>query len=114
METQLELNEERIRLFERFKQVLPEVGFAVLGMLDTIYKDGALDAKTKYLIALAVALKAGCTNCILAQTTRALETGATKEEILETVSVVVAMSGTTGTAESLRVIKLLDEMGKLD
>jgi hypothetical protein len=27
---------------------------------------------------------------------------------------VVAMSGTTGTAESLRVIELLDKMGKLD
>ena len=114
MEKQLELNEERIRLFERFTQVLPEVGSAVLDMLNTVYKDNALDAKTKFLIALAVALRAGCTNCVLAQTTKALETGATKDEILETISVVVAMSGTTGTAESLRVIKLLDEMGKLE
>jgi AhpD family alkylhydroperoxidase len=114
MEKQLELNEERIQLVERFKQVLPEVGSAVFGILDTVYKEGAIDAKTKYLIALAVALRAGCTNCILAQTTSALEAGATKEEILETISVVVAMSGTTGIAESLRVIKLLDEMGKLD
>jgi alkylhydroperoxidase/carboxymuconolactone decarboxylase family protein YurZ len=44
---------------------------------------------------------------------RALEAGASKEEILETISVNMAMSGTTGTAESLRVIKLLDELGKL-
>jgi alkylhydroperoxidase/carboxymuconolactone decarboxylase family protein YurZ len=43
----------------------------------------------------------------------ALETGASKEEILETLSVVVAMSGTTGVAESLRVLKILDELGKL-
>jgi AhpD family alkylhydroperoxidase len=114
MEKQLELNEERIRLFERFTQVLPEVGSAVLDMLNTVYKDNALDAKTKFLIALAVALRAGCTNCVLAQTTKALEAGATKDEILETISVVAAMSGTTGTAESLRVIKLLDEMGKLE
>jgi len=114
MEKQLELNEERVRLFERFKQVLPETGSAMLGLLDTVYKDGAIDVKTKYLMAIAVALRAGCTNCILAQTTRALESGATKEEILETISVVVAMSGTTGSGESLRVIKLLEEMGKLD
>jgi len=114
MGKQLELNEERILWFARFTQVLPEVGSAVLDMLATVYKDGALNAKTKFLIALAVALRAGCTNCVLAQTTGALEAGATKEEILETVSVVVAMNGTTGTAESLRVIKLLDEMGKLD
>ena len=38
---------------------------------------------------------------------------ATKEEILETISVNMAMSGTTGIAESLRVLKLLDELGKL-
>jgi alkylhydroperoxidase/carboxymuconolactone decarboxylase family protein YurZ len=43
----------------------------------------------------------------------ALETGATKEEILEAISVVVSMRGTTGVAESLRVIQLLDELGKL-
>jgi alkylhydroperoxidase/carboxymuconolactone decarboxylase family protein YurZ len=44
---------------------------------------------------------------------RALDAGATKEEILEAVSVNLAMSGTTGVAESLRVIKLLEELGKL-
>lgn len=114
MEKQLKLNEERIQLYEKFKQALPEVGSAMRGVQDAAYKDGAIDAKTKRLIALAVALRAGCTNCILAQTVRAVGAGATKKEILETISVVVAMSGTTGTAESLRVIKLLEEMGKLD
>jgi len=61
-------------------------------------------------MALAVAMGAGCRNCVLGQTMYALECGATKEEILETISVVVSMRGTTGVAESLRVIQLLDEM----
>jgi alkylhydroperoxidase/carboxymuconolactone decarboxylase family protein YurZ len=43
----------------------------------------------------------------------ALENGATKEEILEALSVVVSIRGATGVAESLRVIQLLDELGKL-
>jgi len=64
-------------------------------------------------MAMAIALGAGCQNCILGQTMYALETGATKEEILEAISVVVSMRGTTGVAESLRVIQLLDELGKL-
>jgi len=38
---------------------------------------------------------------------------ATKEEILETLGVVISMRGTTGVGESLRVIQLLDELGKL-
>lgn len=110
MESQVELNKERVDLFERFKKVLPEVGAAEVEFLGSIYKDGALNKKTKYLIALGIALGTGCTMCILAQTMSALHEGATREEIMETVSVVTAMRGTTGTGESLRVIKLLDEL----
>ena len=51
--------------------------------------------------------------CILAQTEKAVDEGATKDEILETLQVLVAMGGTTGIAESLRVIKFLDELGHL-
>jgi alkylhydroperoxidase/carboxymuconolactone decarboxylase family protein YurZ len=50
---------------------------------------------------------------VLGQTMYALEKGATKEEILETIGVVVSIRGTTGVAESLRVIQLLEELGKL-
>lgn len=113
MESQIELNEERLRLFDKFKQSLPDLMVPESAVLDVVYKDGALSNKVKRLIALAIALRAECTNCILAQTMRVLEAGATKEEILETIAVEVAMSGTTGIAASLRVVGLLDELGKL-
>jgi AhpD family alkylhydroperoxidase len=113
MESQLEMNKNRKKLRDRFAQLLPGLGEAVKGVMTEVYKDGALNRKTKRLMSLAVALGAGCCNCILAQTTNALEAGATKEEILETISVVVSMRGTTGVAESLRVIQLLDEWEKL-
>ncbi len=64
-------------------------------------------------IALAAALKVGCTNCILAQTEKALDEGATKDETLETLQVIIAIGGTAGIAESLREIKFLDESGHL-
>lgn len=113
MESQVKLNEERLELLGKFKQHLPDTFTATRGILDTVYQDGALSTKVKRLMSLAIALRACCTNCILAQTKRALEEGATKEEILETLGVNVAMSGTTGMAESLRVLKLLDELGML-
>jgi len=113
MESQIKLNDERMELLDKFKQALPDLMVPEYATLDVVYKDGALSSKVKRLIALAIALRAGCTNCILSQTMRALEAGATKDELLETLSVEVAMSGTTGIAESLRVIKLLDELGKL-
>jgi AhpD family alkylhydroperoxidase len=113
VESQLELDKNRGEYREKFAQLLPEVMGALRGLTAEVYKDGALSTKVKRLMSLAIALGAGCRNCILAQTMYALENGATKDEILDTLSVVVSMRGTTGVAESLRVVQLLDELGKL-
>jgi len=111
-ESQKALNENRIKNLGRFGELLPDVLGRVREQAVETYRDGVLDAKTKRLMAMAIALGAGCRNCVLGQATYALECGATKEEILETLSVVVSMRGTTGVAESLRVIQFLDEMEK--
>lgn len=113
MDSQLDLNQERLRLLEKFKKALPETLAAELKVGDAAYAGGALSSKQKRLIALGVALGRGCTNCILGQTMRAIEAGATVDEILETTGVAVAIGGTMGMAESLRVVRLLEEMGKL-
>ncbi len=73
MEGQIKLNEERVELLEELKQNLPEVYIAERGVVETVYKDGALSVKVKRLMALAIALRQGCTNCILGQTKLALE-----------------------------------------
>ena len=113
VESQIKRNNERKELLKILKRVLPKITTSEDELLNSIYQDGALSIKVKRLIALAIGLRAGCANCILAQTMRALEAGATTDEILETISVEIAMSGTTGIAESLRVIKLLDELGRI-
>ncbi len=93
--------------------LLPDTMAGVTRVQEAAYVDGALSAKQKRLIALGLALCRGCTNCVLGQTVRALEAGATAEEILETTGVAAAIGGTMGVAESLRVVALLDERGKL-
>ena len=113
MENQVQLNEERIELLGKFREAAPQFVEAEMKVIEFAYKDGALSSKVKRLIAMAAALKVGCTNCILAQTEKALEEGATKEEIIEALQVLIAIGGTTGIAESLRVIKFLDELGHL-
>ena len=77
MEKQLQLNEERMRLLEKFKQTMPDVMDAEYKFLDLAYRSGALSVKIKRLLSLAIALRAGCTNCIIAQTKRAIDAGAT-------------------------------------
>lgn len=110
MASQLEVNEERLKYLARLNEELPNLMAHESAKWEEVYKEGALSTKVKRLMALAIALSARCENCIVGQTMRALEAGATKEEILETISVNMAMSGTTGIAESLRVLKLLDEI----
>jgi len=112
-ESQIELNNNRKKQLKKCIEAMPDMASLLGAQVNEAYKDGAIDSKTKRLMAMAVALGAGCRNCVLGQAEGALELGATKEEFLETISVVVSMRGTTGIAESLRVIQLLDELGKL-
>ncbi len=115
-ESQIELNENRKKhldlLEEAVKAEMPELADGVTRVWKAAYADGALSAKVKRLMALALALGTGCRNCVLAQTELAAEQGATKREFLEALAVVLSMRGTTGIAESLRVVQYLDEHGK--
>ena len=78
-----------------------------------VYQDGALSHKVKRLMAMAVAIQAKCTACIIGQAKQALEQGATKEEVLEAVAVATSMGGSTSYASAYRVAKVLEELGKL-
>lgn len=112
MENQLEYYTETGKYRDRFDEALP-IMTAYTTFRKQVYRDGALGLKMKRLIALACGLQAGCTRCIQGQTKDALAAGATKEEVMETVAVAVVMGGTTVSAETWRVVKVLEELGKL-
>lgn len=57
----------------------------------TVFKAGALDEKTKQLIAVAVAHVTQCPYCIKAHTPQAMRKGASKEEIMEAIWVAAEM-----------------------
>ena len=107
------LNQYRSLMNEKYVDLLPAVVGAELKVGEIAYAEGALSAKHKRLVALGIALARGCEGCILSQTDRALEAGASVDEILETTGVAVAIGGTMGMAESLRVVRFLEELGKL-
>ena len=71
----------------------PEQMAAFVGLSNAVKIPGALDAKYKYLIALALGINAHCDWCIAAHTRNALEAGATREEILEASWMAVLMGG---------------------
>ncbi|GAB3447476.1 carboxymuconolactone decarboxylase family protein [Insolitispirillum peregrinum] len=56
-------------------------------------KGGALDAKTKELLAVAISIAARCDGCIAFHTKAALRLGVTREELMETVGIALYMGG---------------------
>ncbi|MBD8871930.1 carboxymuconolactone decarboxylase family protein [Rhodanobacter sp. DHB23] len=65
---------------------------------------GHLDAKTRELISLAVAVTTRCDGCITVHTGEALKHGATREEIAEALGVAVAMNAGAALVYSARVM----------
>ena len=55
--------------------------------------EGALSSKTKELIALGIAITVRCDGCIAFHVHDALKSGASSEEILETIGVSILMGG---------------------
>ncbi|MDT8336172.1 MAG: carboxymuconolactone decarboxylase family protein [Desulfurivibrionaceae bacterium] len=66
-------------------------------------KQGALDRKTKETIAMVVSLMNNCQYCHLAHKTMALMTGATEEELYETIQVMELFQSFTSIAASLEI-----------
>ena len=64
---------------------------------------GALDRKTKELIALSVSLVSRCLYCSLAHETMAMMAGATKQEVNEAKMVVELFASFNAIADSLQV-----------
>ena len=67
----------------------------------SVFADGALDAKTKQLIAVAVAHATHCPYCIRSHTKTAMQKGATPEQIMEAIWVASEMSAGAAYAHSL-------------
>lgn len=66
-------------------------GFSALAQAAT--KEGALDKKTKELIALAIGVSTRCDGCIGFHSEALVELGATREEIEETLGMAIYMGG---------------------
>ena len=69
----------------------PMTGFARLRK--KAVEDGALSAKTKELMALAIGVAVRCEGCIAYHVHDAVAAGATRQELIETIGVAIMMGG---------------------
>lgn len=74
------------------------------GLSEAGNQTNLLGAKTRELIAIAVAVTRQCDGCITVHTDAAIKQGATREEIIEALSVAVAVNAGAALIFSTRVM----------
>lgn len=88
-------------LREQRKNLAPTPAEAFKAFSQSVFAAGAVSAKTKQLIAVAVAHVTQCPYCIRGHTQSALQHGATPEEIMEAIWVAAEMRAGGAYAHSL-------------
>ncbi len=72
-------------------------------------KEGALSAKVKELIALAIGITVRCDGCISFHVHDVLKAGATREEIIETIGVAILMGGGPSMVYGAEALEALEQ-----
>jgi len=74
-------------------QAAPETMGGFRKVVESVSADGALDAKTKEIMALAISVAMRCEGCIVYHARAAFQKGASREEVAEALAVAVEMGG---------------------
>lgn len=99
-------------LARELRHEIPSVlkGFAELHQ--AAMADGALDRRTKELIALAIAISHRCDGCIASHARAAAKAGASRAEVAETIGVAILMNGGPGTVYGPRALDAYNEFAE--
>ena len=102
--------QEELREPERaLRRAIPEVYDGHRRLQAAAFASGALDVKTKELIALAIAVTSQCDGCIAAHARRAVRRGAVEEEAAAAIGVAFAMGGGPGAVYGPRAFAAFQE-----
>jgi AhpD family alkylhydroperoxidase len=85
----------------------PMTGFARLHK--KAMEDGALSARVKEMMALAIGIVCGCEGCIAYHVHDAVKAGATRQELLETIGVALLMGGGPGSIYAAHALDAIEQ-----
>lgn len=97
-------------LSQQRRQLAPKPAEAFRAFSQAVFAEGALPAKTKQLIALAVAHVTQCPYCIRSHSKQALHSGATPEEMMEAIWVAAEMRAGAATSHSALALDTINEV----
>ena len=86
-----EMTSDLTALLRNLRGGAPDVMKAFAGIAQAATVSKALDAKTKELIALGIAVAVRCDDCIAFHVKAAVEKGATRDEVSETLGMAIYM-----------------------
>ena len=101
-------------LVDERNRLAPEIQQAFQDFQKKVFADGALPAKTKQLIAVAVAHVTQCPYCIKGHTRGAMRAGASEQEIMEAIWVAAEMRAGGAVAHSLLAVDTMAGMAKTE
>ena len=93
MEKKTYYNPEDLKKFGDIADFQPELADKFFAWYGDVFKEGALSAREKSLIALAVSHAVQCPYCIDAYTSDSLKKGADEAQMMEAVHVAAAIKG---------------------
>ncbi len=93
------------------KEQAPAIGQGFAAMYQKLMVEGALSLREKELIALGIGMAIRCEPCIYAHLEKAVKAGATRDQLIETAGVVVAMQGGPGYVHVPELLAAMKELG---
>lgn len=94
----------------KLRKEMPDVMTAFGALAQAATKEGALDKKTKELLALALGVAARCDGCIGLHMQALVKLGVTRAEVLETLGMAIYMGGGPSAVYAADALKALDEL----
>ena len=95
---------EDLKKFSAIAEFEPKLAEKFFAYYNSVFEEGALSAREKSLIALAVAHAVQCPYCIDAYTTDSLEKGVSEAQMMEAVHVAGAIRGGASLVHSVQMM----------
>jgi len=103
-------NPEDLKKFENVTDFQEKLGKKFFDYYGSVFEEGALTAREKSLIALAVAHTIQCPYCIDAYTEDNLEKGCSEEQMMEAVHVATAIRGGASLVHGVQMMNKVDKL----
>ncbi|MBC5772908.1 carboxymuconolactone decarboxylase family protein [Pontibacter sp. KCTC 32443] len=99
-----------LKKFGDVTKLQPEMGNKFFDYYGEVFKEGALTAREKALIALAVSHAVQCPYCIDAYTSDCLQKGADENQMMEAVHVAAAIKGGAALVHGVQMMNKIKEL----